>query len=387
MINIKDKSNCCGCEACVQICPHECISFIQDEEGFYYPKVDADNCINCRLCEKVCPALNPFNSQEPQKVFAAINNDIEIRKESSSGGIFTLFANYIINIGGVVFGAKFDRNWQVVIDYTETTDGLSEFRGSKYVQARTERSFIQCEKFLKAGKTVLYSGTPCQIAGLLHFLPRKYENLYTLDVVCHGVPSPGVWKKYLRQLSKQNGIVSDIKFRAKEYGWQDYCFKVCFLSDKRNDVKVICTPHNEDIYMLAFLSNMTLRPSCYKCPVKRGRSMSDVSLADFWGIDHIMPNMNDDLGVSLVLLNSKKSMKLFDVLECKYEQLLYRQACEYNPTIMECAKPHHYRKHFFNEYILSDNMISLIYKEFYPGIFQKIKYLPRRIINLVKIFD
>lgn len=169
MILITDKSLCCGCSACVQKCPKQCISLKEDNEGFLYPIVNTDTCVDCGICEKVCPVLNPEDTHEPLKVLAAKNRDEKIRMESSSGGIFTLLAEPIIREGGVVFGARFDEEWQVTLDYTETIDGLSAFRGSKYVQARTGDTYRQCEQFLKEGRKVLFTGSPCQIAGLNHY--------------------------------------------------------------------------------------------------------------------------------------------------------------------------------------------------------------------------
>lgn len=190
MIEIKDKKDCCGCSACVQKCPKQCISLKEDNEGFLYPEVDKSMCINCGLCEKVCPVLHQGESRKPLKVYAAKNQDEEIRRQSSSGGIFTLLAEKTIQDGGVVFGARFDEHWEVKHDYTETIEGLAAFRGSKYVQSRMEDNYRKAEMFLKQGRKVLFSGTPCQVAGLKRFLRKYYGNLLTIDMVCHGVPSP-----------------------------------------------------------------------------------------------------------------------------------------------------------------------------------------------------
>ena len=212
MIDIIDKTLCCGCAACVQRCPKQCITLHEDHEGFLYPKVDTETCIDCGLCEKVCPILNEGNKREPLKVYAAINKDEKIRLESSSGGIFTMLAEQTIGEGGVVFGARFDENWQVRLDYTETIEGIAAFRGSKYVQARTENIYQQAEKFLKEGRKVLFTGTPCQIAGLKKFLRKEYANLLAVDFVCHGVPSPKVWAKYLQELLASKGDKNTVSF-------------------------------------------------------------------------------------------------------------------------------------------------------------------------------
>ncbi len=200
MINIIDKQDCCGCWACVQVCPRQCISMHEDEEGFLYPKVDVSACMACGLCDKVCPEINQSKPKRPQNVYAAINPDNAIREQSSSGGIFTMLAERTIESGGVVFGARFDEKWDVVHDYTETVDGLAAFRGSKYVQSRIGECYRQAGQFLKAGREVMFSGTPCQIAGLKKYLQREYDNLLAVDVVCHGVPSPKVRRVYLKDI-------------------------------------------------------------------------------------------------------------------------------------------------------------------------------------------
>lgn len=201
MISIKDKQDCCGCGACAARCPKQCITLQRDSEGFLYPQVDAQLCIECGLCEKVCPVLHQApKEQHPRQTLAAVNRDESVRETSSSGGVFTLLAEKVLARGGVVFGARYDEQWQVVIDYTESIEGLAAFRGSKYVQARTADTFKQCEAFLKAGRQVLYSGTPCQIAGLHRFLRKSYPNLLAVDFICHGTPSPKVWSKYLDEV-------------------------------------------------------------------------------------------------------------------------------------------------------------------------------------------
>lgn len=199
MIKLEKKSDCCGCAACVQRCPKQCISMQEDEEGFLYPAVDKESCIDCGLCEKVCPILSPSSPHLPHYIYAAKSKDEHIRKHSSSGGVFTLLAEQTINAGGVVFGARFDEKWDVVHDYSETLEGLSAFRGSKYVQSSIDQSYKQVESFLRGGRLVLFSGTPCQIAGLKRFLRKDYENLTTVDFICHGVPSPKVWRMYLKE--------------------------------------------------------------------------------------------------------------------------------------------------------------------------------------------
>ena len=206
MIQIKEKYECCGCGACVQRCPKHCIEFIKDKEGFLYPKVDETTCINCGLCEKVCPVINQNSIRKPSDIYAASNTNEVIKAESSSGGIFTILAETIINDGGVVFGARFNEQYEVVHDFTDNILGLAAFRGSKYVQSKIGNSFSEAETFLKQNRKVLFSGTPCQITGLKKFLRKEYSNLVTVDFVCHGVPSPEVWRKYLSSIIRPKGV-------------------------------------------------------------------------------------------------------------------------------------------------------------------------------------
>ena len=203
MIQIVDKQNCCGCGACAQRCPQQCISMRIDQEGFLYPHVDESFCVNCGLCESVCPFLKPEAERTPLEVFAAINRDEGVRQHSSSGGVFSLLASSVISAGGVVFGVRFDEQWNVVFDYAEDKDKIGLFRGSKYVQANVGDAYKKCECFLKEGRKVLFSGTPCQIAGLKKYLQKEYTNLVACDLICHGVPSPKVWEKYLFSVRKR----------------------------------------------------------------------------------------------------------------------------------------------------------------------------------------
>lgn len=373
MINIVDKKLCCGCAACVQRCPKQCITLHEDHEGFLYPKVDADACIDCGLCKKVCPILNEGNKRKPLKVYAAINKDEKIRLESSSGGVFTLLAEQTIEEGGIVFGARFDENWQVCLDYTETIEGIAAFRRSKYVQARTENTYQQAERFLKEGRTVLFTGTPCQIAGLKKYLRKEYDNLLAVDFVCHGVPSPKVWKRYLQELlaskgekntvsfspnpssvSKGYALIAGISFRNKSLGWKKYSFVLrqnltkAIAEGEENSVS-FSDMHRDNTFMCLFLSDVILRPSCYDCHCKEGKSGADITIADFWGIGSISPEMDDDKGTSLIILQTEKGKQFFSVLDIVKKEQTYEEASRSNQGLKSVCKPHPKRKKFFAE--------------------------------------
>ena len=378
MIDIKEKHNCCGCGACVQVCPKKCISMSTDTEGFLYPQVDGVICIDCGLCEKVCPVINQKEPREPLAVYAAKNNNEEIRLKSSSGGIFTLLAEQIIAEGGVVFGARFNDKWEVVHDYTETKEGLEPFRGSKYVQSVIGDNFIKAKQFLADGRKVLFSGTPCQIAGLKKFLRKEYENLLTVEVVCHGVPSPMVWRDYLdykrakRAVGKNTvssslnefPVIAGISFRDKANGWKKFGFKISYAASKAAENSVSksadntnneITPFNEDLFMKGFLKNIYLRPSCYHCAARQGKSGADISIADYWGIQLIHPEIDDDKGTGLILINTKQGANYFNSIANQIDSLTsnYNKAIIQNPCIVKSVKEPNRRQQFWQNYPIS----------------------------------
>jgi len=325
MVDIKEKNECCGCNACVQRCPESCITMREDNEGFPYPEVDREVCIDCGLCEKVCPVIHQGDKRKPLAVYAVKHKDDKIRISSSSGGAFTALAESVIDEDGVVFGAKFDEDWSVFHDYTDTKEGLAAFRGSKYVQSRVGDSFKKAEYFLKAGRKVLFSGTPCQIAGLKLFLRKEYDNLLTVDFICHGVPSPGVWREYLkeetaRQCGGKNSVLShpnikerdarieSISFRDKRLGWKKYSFALTLSVPNGHGAKntvLLSEPLNKNIFLRGFLTNLYLRPSCHACPAKSFKSGSDITISDFWGGQSIIPEWNDDKGISVMFLHKE----------------------------------------------------------------------------------
>lgn len=354
MIHIDDKKDCCGCEACAQRCPKRCISMQEDGEGFLYPRVDHSLCIDCGLCEKVCPVLHQDTPREPQAVYAAKNPDETVRLSSSSGGIFTLLAEQTLSRSGVVFGARFNERWKVVHSYTETVDGLAAFRGSKYVQSCMGDSYRECERFLKAGRKVLFSGAPCQIMGLKRYLRREYDNLLTVDFVCHGVPSPLVWRKYIEEtlvrqdekiqfrptlnhlFSDEIPLIEGISFRDKCLGWKKYSFALTLskvtTAGEKNTVS-LSSIFYDNAYMQAFLANLTLRPSCHACPAKCGRSGSDVTLGDFWGIEKIAPELDDDRGCSLLIINNPGVKGKLQKEGCLLAEYPISEVIPYNPSV------------------------------------------------------
>lgn len=396
MIQIKDKKDCCGCSACVQKCPKQCISLIEDDEGFLYPIVDKESCIDCGLCEKVCPVLHQGEPHKPLQVYAAKNKDEEIRRKSSSGGIFTLLAERTIQEGGVVFGARFDEHWEVRHDYTETVEGLAAFRGSKYVQSRMEDNYRKAEMFLKQGRKVLFSGTPCQVAGLKRFLRKEYENLLTVDFICHGVPSPGVWRKYLKEIvarmcdknsvstdpiSMEDAHVESISFRDKSSGWQKYSFALTLSATSRSGVKntvSLCKIFPQNTFMKGFLADLYLRPSCYACAAKCGSSGSDMTIGDLWGAPAIIGNDDDDEGTSLILVNKDR---------CKFDasvwlkEIDYQAAFVYNPAIERSARIPKKRASFYADVNNAESLEELVNRLTRVSFAQKMLRLAKRIVR------
>ena len=363
-MQITDKSQCCGCTACVAVCPKQCIVMKEDNEGFLYPQVVFSLCIDCNLCQKVCPILNQADESKPSMIYAAKNRNEIIRKISSSGGLFTLFAEKIIDEGGVVFGARFDENWEVMHDCTETKEGLAAFRGSKYVQSRMGDCYVRVRQYLNTGRKVMFTGTSCQIAGLKNYLRKEYENLLTIDVVCHGVPSPKVWRLYLEELitlkgekkaisvhsiHDRNVWIKDISFRDKCSGWKKYSFTIILsevVTNGENNTILLSSAFTDNIYMNLFLSNLDLRPSCYKCPAKL-RAQSDITIADFWGIENVLPEFDDDKGISAVLMSTEKGIYWFNRVLCNCVMVPYESVIRANPSIFSSVKRAKNRDFFF----------------------------------------
>lgn len=376
MIHITDKKNCCGCSACVQRCPKQCIRLEEDTEGFLYPQVDEETCIKCGLCEKVCPILNQADKLSVLEVLAVKNPNDEERMNSSSGGVFLPLAREVINQGGVVFGAVYDESWEVHHVYAEKIEDVYPMMGSKYLQSKIGNSFKDAERFLKQGREVLFVGSPCQIAGLRTYLRNKqYSNLLAVDFLCHGVPSPGVWRRYLAEtyggydakeqsrlqatagknsvlLSSLNATspIGDIKFRDKrESGWKKYRFVVRQKSASKADQNTVLSSdiHYDNPFMRGFLSDIYLRPSCYACKCKNGVNHSDMTIADFWGINQIAPEFDDDKGVGLVLLNTKKGEEYFSRFPMDMMPSNLEKAHYHNGGFNEHTKAHPKRDQFF----------------------------------------
>lgn len=313
MINITDKSKCCGCTACVNACPVQCIVMRRDrDEGFDYPVANPDICIGCGKCESVCPVLAPAEPSTPLAAYAVRFE--EFVDGSSSGGVFPALAKAVIDEGGVVFGAVMEPDLTVGHTEAETMDEVQRMRGSKYVQSDLYSVFFDVKEYIKSGRKVLFTGTPCQVAGLHKYLGGKSDRLVTVDIACHGVPGPGLWEMYVKALGKRAGSeIAAADFRDKSKGWRRYGFKTVSTSGTSTSVRA-----SEDPYMALFMQDMTLRPSCYNCPAKGGRSCSDLTVADLWSVARTAPQINDDRGASGVLVNTHAGIELLEKTKPEY---------------------------------------------------------------------
>ena len=277
----------------------------EDKEGFLQPRIDASVCIECHKCEKVCPILNQkiIRDDFETQAYAAINKDDKVREQSSSGGVFYPLAKWIIEQGGVVFGARWNDKWEVVHDYAEDLDGVKAFMRSKYVQSVVGDTLRQAKQFLDAGRWVLYSGTPCQLGGLRAYLGKEYEKLIQVDLICHGVPSPGVWRSYLKDYYGKEDIL-EINFRDKRNGWTHFQIAI------KTTTREVCEKQMENPYFRGFLNNVYLRNSCYDCKCRQYHRGTDITIADYWGVDEVCPRMHDNKGTSIIFVHTDRGNEL-----------------------------------------------------------------------------
>ena len=300
---------CCGCGVCFNKCPTKAISMKSDTDGFLYPVIDNKKCINCGLCVKSCPVFQPTytNTKNPE-CYAAMAPD-ELRLKSSSGGLFSLFAEHILDNGGCVCGAAFKPDWSVHHIIIDSKEDLEKLRGSKYVQSDTENVYQEIKQRLKKQQPVLFSGTPCQVAGLYKFLEKPSDMLLTIEIVCHGTPSPAVWQQYLKEY---NAEIETVSFRDKSiFQWAT---TMNILFKNKNEVHLL---PEDDPYFKTFLPNISLRKSCGSCPFATLPRQADITLADFWGIEKFNPQLNDKMGTSLILTNTEKGRKYFELVQPK----------------------------------------------------------------------
>lgn len=345
---------CCGCSACVAACPVSAVVMRADGEGFLHPAVDERTCRGCSACVRACPVMrSPAEEGKPLAVFAAMSTDAALRRDSSSGGVFSLLARQVLLRGGSVFGAAV-REGDLAVCHVEATDedALARLRGSKYVQSNVGMAYADVQARLDAGRPVLFSGTPCQVAALKMFLGGPHENLLTVDVACHGVASPLAWQRYLDvRLStcgwgrRTRDLNADgVHFRDKAYGWKNFSLSLRFRTGDVYSRTVV-----DDPYLVGFLSELYQRPSCHDCAFRGLRSGADITLADFWHVERSLADMDDDTGTSMVIVNSEQGRRAYDSVRTalRDRESCYADARAVNPALLKSAPPHPRRRWFF----------------------------------------
>ncbi|MGM9582063.1 MAG: Coenzyme F420 hydrogenase/dehydrogenase, beta subunit C-terminal domain [Anaerovibrio sp.] len=369
------ESRCCGCAACANVCASGAIQMAENQEGFLYPVINHKLCVGCGACDRACPRLN--ESQKHGKdagnilssngcedvsgkfpvAYGAICNSTSIRDKSSSGGVFRLLAEKILRQGGAVYGAAFDENWEVCHCRIDNIDDIEKLQGSKYVQSRVGKIFCDVRKQLAGGRPVLFSGTPCQCEGLRCYLGKDFNNLYIVDFVCHGVPSPAVWRSYVQYVAglKKDTTISHIFFRSKNLSWERFLLEFIFANSSkyRNDLYT-------DIYLRGFLQDLYLRKSCYQCTSRKRHRVSDVTVADFWGVQNVLPDMYDGRGTSLVLVQSEKGSRLFEGIDARVAQVNFAEAIRGNPAYFSSPAMHPKRRVFFQRFYSGEPFMPLL---------------------------
>lgn len=367
-VNNISKQNCCGCNVCGDICPTKAINFLVDIEGFWYPKINLDNCINCDLCEKVCPNINILKLKhndysEPKNAIAAINKNLKVRWESTSGGAFSAFADAIFESEGYVGGAVYDENFTVHHIITKRANDLDSLRSSKYLQSNAEGFYIAVRDVVKTGKNVMVCGTPCQMAGLRAFLGKDYDNLIVIDFICRGINSPKVYRKYLDSLEKRyKGKVIKIKAKNKELGWRSLTRKVTFDNGENYYGYLL-----DDDFRRGYHTNLFCRPSCYECKYKGFPRIADITLGDFWGIEKYDKNLDNNIGTSMILLNSQKGEMFFEKEKHRFEFKELNLETTFNGNIAlfkPLDHPSIGREKFFKD--LDSDSFDNIAKKYFP---------------------
>lgn len=385
MIDVVGKEYCCGCSACVSVCPKSCILMKSNQEGFLYPVLNTENCIRCGLCDSVCPVLNAERLRISQRydAFAGISKDSELLLNSSSGGIFSHLADEVLRAGGCVFGAAFDETFTLVRHVMiEKEEDLPALRGSKYLQSDQRECYKAAERQLKNGRFVLYTGTPCQIAGLRGFLRKEYENLLCVDVICHGSPSRSVWEKYLTYIKeKYTGSVRAVSFRNKDKSWKEYQLKIqgdgesCYNREFRKDP-----------YMKTFLENYDFRESCYRCRIKESGPVSDITVGDFWGVENTEPELDSRMGVSLILIHTDKGAGYFERIK---DQITVKETDRTRAISSNSAYNHSVRRpkerDDFYLYLEKRSWKYMENKYVKPRMVKKIKSIARKVKKLIKM--
>ncbi|MHB8129762.1 MAG: Coenzyme F420 hydrogenase/dehydrogenase, beta subunit C-terminal domain [Mobilitalea sp.] len=332
MITVYDKKeDCCGCTACENICPTKSILMKCDEEGFFYPQIDQKRCTDCGLCKEVCAFQNGYSVSQNlviPYVYAAKHINEKVRMNSTSGGVFSALSDYIIDKNGVVFGVSFDSDMNVIHQMAITKAEVEKFKGSKYVQSDLRKVYQEIKKLLVNGRLILFTGTPCQTAGLISYLEKiNTVNLILCDIVCHGTPSPLMWREHISSMeNKEKDKIIEYYFRHKVQGWHAHNEMIIYNNGKKDYDSILSQKHQE-----LYNSHNILRPACHNCKYTNLHRPSDITIADFWGIERCLPDFDDNKGTSLVLVNTSKGQQLYEEIK---RNLIYRES-----NTRDCLQP------------------------------------------------
>lgn len=340
-IDIKSADECCGCRNCENICPNKAVTMVENTEGFIYPQVDAGKCINCGLCQKACPQINKAENVDyylsENICYALKNKDKQIQMESTSGGAFSAFAKYILNNGGYVCGSVMDDNLKVRHIIVNDIKDLSKLYGSKYVFSDVNNVFMDIKTLLNDNKKVLFCGVPCQVNALINFLSKRYDNLFTIELICHGAPSQKLFDKYIEYYENQHKCkVLKYEFRSKKAAaWGTY--KALAVTEKNGKIKEKIINADFDKYYNTFLQSKAHRESCYKCKFADVKRYADITIGDFWGIEHIKPEFSDSCGVSKIIINSRKGLNLFESIKesVVYDEVKFADIMKHNSQLQK----------------------------------------------------
>lgn len=395
MINIIDKTKCCGCCACVDTCAHKAITLKTDIEGFWYPEVNPELCTNCGLCDKICPELHinelkKNDYSQPVKTIAAIHKRIDVRWDSTSGGAFSALADAMYEKGGYVSGAIYNEDFSVRNYISNNPEDLIKLRSSKYLQSKAEGLYAEIRTLLRKGEKVLACGTPCQMAALRSFLRKDYNNLIIVDFICRGVNSPKVYRKYLDSLERKfNGKVIYVKAKNKELGWRNLTRKVVF-----DNGKSYYGVHMADDFRRGYHTNVFCRPSCYKCQYKGFPRIADITIADYWGIEKVNKNLDNNIGTSMILLNSKKGESYFNYIKDKieWEETKFESILAGNIALQKAIdSPKINRELFFKD--LDEKTFEEVTEKYFPlhkkkiALKSRIKQFIKPYARLYKLFN